>query len=212
MRAAVIGSGAWGTALALLLLENGHDGDPVESYTSRRSPGCCGRRGRTPCSRGWRCPKTLEPDHRYEPAVKGCQMRGAGHPVLRGARHCPPGWRSWLTRGLSVVLGVQGHREGDLPPAPARSLQAGARGPSALWWCSPAPHTPRRWAAMCPTGSGGGLARTWRQAAELVQDAVYEPPASASTPPPDIVGVELVRRPEERHRPLCRLLRRHGLR
>ena len=25
MRAAVIGSGAWGTALALVLLENGHD-------------------------------------------------------------------------------------------------------------------------------------------------------------------------------------------
>ena len=36
MRAAVIGSGAWGTALALVLLENGHD-VALWSYTQRES-------------------------------------------------------------------------------------------------------------------------------------------------------------------------------
>ena len=55
MRAAVIGSGAWGTALALVLLENGHD-VALWSYTQQESS-VLRESGRIPCSRGWLCRK-----------------------------------------------------------------------------------------------------------------------------------------------------------
>ena len=42
MKIAVLGSGGWGTALAMLLAENGH------TVTWRRSPGGSSRPGRTP--------------------------------------------------------------------------------------------------------------------------------------------------------------------
>ena len=44
MKIAVLGSGGWGTALAMLLAENGHTCGP----TWRRSPGGSSRPGRTP--------------------------------------------------------------------------------------------------------------------------------------------------------------------
>ena len=50
MRAAVIGSGAWGTALALVLLENGHE---VTLWSHTR----CDSAGKTLCFRGCACRK-----------------------------------------------------------------------------------------------------------------------------------------------------------
>ena len=46
MKIAVLGSGGWGTALAMLLAENGHT-VTLWSYL-RRSPGGSSRPGRTP--------------------------------------------------------------------------------------------------------------------------------------------------------------------
>ena len=47
MKIAVMGSGGWGTALALVLLENGHE--VTLCPIGRRSPLSCGRSGKTPC-------------------------------------------------------------------------------------------------------------------------------------------------------------------
>ena len=57
MRTAVIGSGAWGTALALVLIENGHEA-ALWSYTKDESDAIAARRENpmlpgVPCRRHW---------------------------------------------------------------------------------------------------------------------------------------------------------------
>ena len=47
MKITVVGSGGWGTALALLLVENGHDVTLWSHRPERRRS--CGGPGRTPC-------------------------------------------------------------------------------------------------------------------------------------------------------------------
>lgn len=53
MKTAVIGSGAWGTALALALLENGNE-VALWSYSGEESARLR-ETGRTPCCGAWRC-------------------------------------------------------------------------------------------------------------------------------------------------------------
>ena len=76
------------------------------------------------------------------------------------------------------------------------------------WWCSPAPPTPRRWAAMSPTGVVA--ASEDLELARQVQDLFMNPASGLHQHRQG--GHRAVRRPEEHHRPLRRLLRRHGLR
>ena len=57
MKITVLGSGGWGTALALVLLENGHDvtlwsyTEPEESEVLRRDPGEPHAQGGAPAAR-----------------------------------------------------------------------------------------------------------------------------------------------------------------
>ena len=71
MRSAVIGSGAWGTALALVLLENGHQ-VALWSYTDRESQVLRERR-ENPMLKGVPLPEELELTTDMA-CVKGCQM------------------------------------------------------------------------------------------------------------------------------------------
>ena len=71
MRAAVIGSGAWGTALALVLLENGHD-VALWSYTQQESSVLREKR-ENPMLKGVALPEELELTTDIT-CVKDCQM------------------------------------------------------------------------------------------------------------------------------------------
>ena len=71
MRAAVIGSGAWGTALALVLLENGHD-VALWSYTQQESSVLREKR-ENPMLKGVALPEELELTTDIA-CVKDCQM------------------------------------------------------------------------------------------------------------------------------------------
>lgn len=70
MRAAVVGSGAWGTALALVLLENGHQVS-LWSYTQAESD-VLRERGENPMLPGVPLPENLELTTDIS-CVKGCQ-------------------------------------------------------------------------------------------------------------------------------------------
>ncbi|MEG2098155.1 MAG: 2-dehydropantoate 2-reductase N-terminal domain-containing protein, partial [Pseudoflavonifractor sp.] len=57
MKIAVLGSGAWGTALAMVLLENGHD-VTLWSYSPEESA-VLAQTGENPMLKGVALPKTL---------------------------------------------------------------------------------------------------------------------------------------------------------
>ncbi len=80
MKIAVMGSGGWGTALALVLLENGHD-VTLWSYPEEESRGPAGDSGRTPCSRACPCRRTLKLTVRSW-LCEGLRSGGACHAVL----------------------------------------------------------------------------------------------------------------------------------
>ena len=63
MKITVLGSGGWGTALALLLLENGHE-VTLWSYTRGGVPGAAGDPGE-PHAEGGAAARDNGPDHRY---------------------------------------------------------------------------------------------------------------------------------------------------
>ena len=86
MKITVVGSGGWGTALALLLLENGND---VTLWSHREST--CETLRTThenPLLKGVALPDALK--HTSE----GLSDGGNGHAVLRGALYCGPDQRS----------------------------------------------------------------------------------------------------------------------
>ena len=197
MKIAVLGSGGWGTALALVLEENGHQ-VTLWSYPGGGVPQLQDT-GENPMLQGVPLPEGLASP--ADSGLRAGQRRGGdGHPLLRGADH-----RRQLPAGSApgdhAGLRVQGHREGHLP-APEPDHRRGA-GTASRWWPCPAPPTPRRWAGRSPRrwspppgpGCGGAGA-----------GPLHERP---------LPGVHQQRRggggaggrPEERHRPVRRLLR-----
>ena len=104
MRAAVIGSGAWGTALALALLENGHE-TALWSYTERES-GVLRERRENPMLPGVALPEGLELTTDLG-CVKGCGAVVLATPsfAVRGtARRL----REELEPGTPVILVSKG--------------------------------------------------------------------------------------------------------
>jgi len=71
MKTTVLGSGAWGTALALLLVENGHD-VTLWSYTEEES-GVLRKTGENPMLKGVPLPKSLKLSAQLS-CVKGCRV------------------------------------------------------------------------------------------------------------------------------------------
>ena len=98
MKITVLGSGGWGTALALLLLENGHE-VTLWSYTEEESRVLRETREQPHAGGG-----AAARDNGPGPPIwggEGLRRRGDGHPVLCGPRHCRQAEGSWPTRGPS---------------------------------------------------------------------------------------------------------------
>ena len=97
MKITVLGSGAWGTALALLLLENGSD-VTLWSYTEEESAVLREKR-ENPMLKGVTLPEELKLTTDMA-AVKGCGLVVVATPSFAGPRRNSS--RSWPTRGPSL--------------------------------------------------------------------------------------------------------------
>ena len=182
MRAAVIGSGAWGTALALVLLENGHD-VALWSYTQQESSVLREKR-ENPMLKGVALPEELELTTDIT-CVKDCQMVVLATPSFavratarQVAKQADPGTPVVLvSKGIeketSLLLHqvVEQEMEGRCPvvvlSGPSHAEEVGRHVPTAVV-----------------------VASERRQAAELVQDAFMNGRLRIYTSP-DIVGVEI---------------------
>lgn len=182
MRAAVIGSGAWGTALALVLLENGHD-VALWSYTQQESSVLREKR-ENPMLKGVALPEELELTTDIT-CVKNCQMVVLATPSFavratarQVAKQADPGTPVVLvSKGIeketSLLLHqvVEQEMEGRCPvvvlSGPSHAEEVGRHVPTAVV-----------------------VASERRQAAELVQDAFMNGRLRIYTSP-DIVGVEI---------------------
>ena len=182
MRAAVIGSGAWGTALALVLLENGHD-VALWSYTQQESSVLREKR-ENPMLKGVALPEELELTTDIA-CVKDCQMVVLATPSFavratarQVAKQADPGTPVVLvSKGIeketSLLLHqvVEQEMEGRCPvvvlSGPSHAEEVGRHVPTAVV-----------------------VASERRQAAELVQDAFMNGRLRIYTSP-DIVGVEI---------------------
>ena len=182
MRSAVIGSGAWGTALALVLLENGHQ-VALWSYTDRESQVLREQR-ENPMLKGVPLPEELELTTDMA-CVKGCQMVVLATPSF-AVRSTARQLAGQVDPGTPVVLVSKGiekdsalllHQvaeeelQGKCPvvvlSGPSHAEEVGRRVPTAVV-----------------------VASQSRQAAELVQDAFMNSRLRIYTSP-DIVGVEI---------------------
>ncbi len=104
MKTAVIGSGAWGTALAMVLLENGHEVS-LWSYTERERAEILAR-GENPMLRGVPIPERMELTCELA-CVKGCALVVLATPSF-AVRATARRLRSELDPGTPVVLVSKG--------------------------------------------------------------------------------------------------------
>lgn len=110
MKISVVGSGGWGTALALLLLENGHE-VTLWSYAEEESRILRETR-ENPMLKGVALPAGLGLTTDLG-CVRGCKIVVLATPsfaVRSTAHRVAPA----LGRGDGFSFGIQGHREGDL--------------------------------------------------------------------------------------------------
>ena len=105
MKITVLGSGGWGTALALLLLENGHE-VTLWSYT-REESAVLRDTHENPMLKGVVLPGGAEADLGH---VCGAGLRRGGdcNPLLRGAVHGPEAAGAGRA-GHGADFGIQGH-------------------------------------------------------------------------------------------------------
>ena len=129
MKITVLGSGGWGTALALLLLENGND-VTLWSYTEEESKVLRETR-ENPMLKGVPLPQELKLTTDMG-AVKGCGVVVMATP-------------SFAVRTTAAKL-----RELVDPGTVLVSVSKGIEKADARWWCCPVPPTPRRWGAAFP--------------------------------------------------------------
>ena len=186
MRCAVIGGGAWGTALADLLARNGHDGHAV---------GARARRRRRRSTRGTRTRAsspafTLSPtrarDGRSRRGARRRRARRLRDAVARPARDRARGRGRTRARGVMLGVASKGIERGD-----ARAHDA----TSSPRRCPGIPSSRSRGRASRPRSPRGSRRRSSprrrrRGAARLVQDALSTPTFRVYTHD-DVVGVEL---------------------
>ena len=134
MKVTVLGSGGWGTALALVLLENGND-VTLWSYTQEESD-VLRQTGENPMLKGVKLPAELKLTTDIN-SVKGCQAVVLATPSF-AVRSTAAALREVADPGtvlISVAKGIEKNT----------SLRL-----SALWWCCPALPTPKRLVATSP--------------------------------------------------------------
>lgn len=182
MRAAVIGSGAWGTALALVLMENGHQA-ALWSYTREESDAIAAHR-ENPMLPGVPLPDELELTTDLA-CVKGRDLVVLATPSF-AVRSTAKAIREVIDPGVPVVLVSKGIEKGTsmlLHQAAAQEL--GERTPLVVL---SGPSHAEEVGRGVPTAVV--VASESRQAAELVQDLFMNRRFRIYTTP-DIVGVEI---------------------
>ena len=142
MRITVVGSGGWGTALALVLEENGHD---VTLWSHRPEKAEELKRTReNPMLKGVRLPESLH-------LTADLNAAGESDVVVMvtpsyAVRETAAKLRGIVKPGTVIV---SASKSGEVPCACPRSLTR-SWAEAARWWCCPAPPTRRRWAAISP--------------------------------------------------------------
>ena len=182
MRAAVIGSGGWGTALALVLLKNGHQ----VSLWCRREEKCrdMARSRENPQLRGVTLPESLDVTADLS-VVKGCKVVILATPsfaVRETARRLNP----LLTSGTVLVCVSKGiEKDSSLLLHQVVEQEVGDRCPVAVL---SGPSHAEEVGRNIPTAVV--VASESREAAELTQDLFMNETLRIYTSP-DIVGVEV---------------------
>ena len=198
MKVAVLGSGGWGTALAMLLVENGHD-VTLWSYQAEESRHLA-ETGENPLLPGVKLPQGLTYTSDLA-CVTGCAVVVMATPSF-GVRSTAGQVKDLLAPDAILVSVSKGIEKGtslrmtqiirevteDKWPVVALS------GPSHAE--EVARQVPTAVVSACPD----------QTAAEVVQDLFINDHFRVYSSS-DVIGVESGRRPEERHRPLHRLLR-----
>ena len=182
MRAAVIGSGAWGTALALVLLENGHE---VTLWSHTQSECDALRQNReNPMLKGVPLPEALELTTDLA-CVKGCQVIVLVTPSF-AVRDTARKLAALADPGTPVVLASKGIEKGSsLLLHQVAEQEMGGRCPVVVL---SGPSHAEEVGRQVPTAVV--VASEDRQAAVLVQDLFMNQRLRIYTSP-DIVGVEI---------------------
>ena len=182
MRAAVIGSGAWGTALALVLLENGHE---VTLWSHTQSECDALRQNReNPMLKGVPLPEALELTTDLA-CVKGCQVIVLVTPSF-AVRDTARKLAALADPGTPVVLASKGIEKGSsLLLHQVVVQEVGERCPVVVL---SGPSHAEEVGRQVPTAVV--VASEDRQAAVLVQDLFMNQRLRIYTSP-DIVGVEI---------------------
>ena len=202
MKISVLGSGGWGTALAMVLLENGHE-VTLWSYSEGESQ-VLRETGGEPHAGGVALPREMHL-HNDMSCVKGCEVV-----VLATPSFCRPGDRPASSPPAGprhgAGLGLKGiEKDTSLTLTEVISLRWGAGFPIvALSGPSHAEEVGRRVPTTVVSASRD------QHAAELVQDPFMNERFRVYASD-DVVGVELAAA-LKRHRTVRRRLRRHGLR
>ena len=182
MRAAVIGSGAWGTALALVLLENGHE-VTLWSHTQRECD-TLRQAGENPMLKGVPLPEALELTTDLA-CVKGCQVIVLVTPSF-AVRDTARKLAALADPGTPVVLASKGIEKGSsLLLHQVAEQEMGGRCPVVVL---SGPSHAEEVGRQVPTAVV--VASEDRQAAVLVQDLFMNQRLRIYTSP-DIVGVEI---------------------
>lgn len=182
MKAAVIGSGAWGTALALVLLENGHD-TVLWSYTKEENAVLREKR-ENPMLSGVPLPDALGLTTELD-CVKGCGAVVLATPSF-AVRATARQLRAHLDPGVPVVLVSKGiEKDSSLLLHQAAEQELGDQNPVVVL---SGPSHAEEVGRGVPTAVV--VACENREAAELVQDLFMNQRLRIYTSP-DIVGVEI---------------------
>ncbi|MFR2158080.1 MAG: 2-dehydropantoate 2-reductase N-terminal domain-containing protein [Evtepia gabavorous] len=139
MKIAVLGSGGWGTALAMLLAENGHT-VTLWSYLEEESRRLQQTR-ENPLLPGVTLPESLSYTWDLS-CVRGCGVVVMATPSF-GVRSTAEGIRGMLTPETILVSVSKGIEKGS--SLRMTEIIRQATGDLAPWWPSPVPPTPRRW-------------------------------------------------------------------
>lgn len=182
MKTAVIGSGAWGTALALVLLENGHEVS-LWSYTQAESDALKAA-GENPMLRGVSLPSELELTTELS-CVRDCGMVVLATPSF-AVRSTARALREQLEPGVPVVLVSKGiEKDTSLLLHQVVEEELGGQNPVVVL---SGPSHAEEVGRGVPTAVV--VASESRSAAELVQDLFMNRRFRIYTSP-DIVGVEI---------------------
>jgi glycerol-3-phosphate dehydrogenase (NAD(P)+) len=144
MKITVLGSGGWGTALSLLLLENGHD-VTLWSYTEEESS-VLRRTGENPMLKSVPLPDTLKMTSDLS-CVRGCGVVVLATPSF-AVRATAQKMKEYLDEGAVVVSVSKGiEKDTSLCLTQAIAQELGPDHPVGPWR---GPPMPRRWGGRSP--------------------------------------------------------------